>query len=49
MYGKTEKNLKKGIMTDKPSVAVPVPEKVKQSDLLLTGKERIYMWGKRHL
>lgn len=36
-------------MTDKSSVAVPAPGKVKQSDLLLTGKERTYMWGKGHL
>lgn len=35
-------------MNDKCSVAVSVPGKVKQSDLL-TGKERTCMWGKRHL
>lgn len=43
-----KKKLKKGIMSDKYSVAVSVPGKVKQSGVL-TGKEGTYMWAKRHL
>lgn len=34
-------------MSDKYSVAVSIPGKVKRRDL--TGKERTFMWGKRHL